>query len=87
MTPTEQKIKMAETQCMLANQRFGLKQGLRFILSRFNCNDVAVEHIIDLAANRNIHELKDFMEGVNTIDSGKPRHVRIMKPEQAWGKK
>ena len=70
---------------MLANQRFGLQQGLRFVLSRFNCNDEAVEHIIRLAQERELHELKDFMEHVGTIESNKPRHVRITKPEKTWG--
>lgn len=86
MNPTEKITHAAEVQCKLANERFGLQQSLRFIISNnFNCNSAAVEHIIQLASERKLSELKDFMDNVGTNDSGKPRHTRIRNPSSVNG--
>jgi hypothetical protein len=86
MTPTEKLTYSAEVQCKLANERFGLQQGLRFLLgANFNCNDVAVEYIIKLAQDRELHKLKDFMGHIGTNESAKPRYTRIKNPSSVNG--
>jgi len=86
MTPKERAHYDAEIKCKLANERFGLQQGLRFVIeANFNCNDVAVAHILELATNRDLNELKLFMSHVGTNDSDKPRHTRIRTPSSVNG--
>lgn len=79
MTPTEQKIKMAEEQCKLANQRFGLQEGMKKLLSRFNCNDHAVDYIVKLAQNRELEKLDEVLSHIGTWGVNKVRYVRIVK--------
>tara|TARA_R110002033_G_scaffold171037_2_gene215379 strand:- start:44 stop:310 length:267 start_codon:yes stop_codon:yes gene_type:complete len=82
----KERMKSGEECCKLANERFGLQQALRIILEdNFNCNDVAVDYIIKLAQNRELHKLKGFMEHVGTNDSDKPRHTRIRTPSSVNG--
>ena len=84
MTPTERAHNDAEIKCKLANERFGLQQGLRLVLSRFNCNDKAVEHIIKLAQDRKLHDLKSLVDSIGSIENNKPYHARIESPPKAW---
>ena len=86
MNPTEKLTRASEVQCRLANERFGLQQALRIIVSgNFNCNDVAVEHIINLSSDRKLDELKEYMLHIGVNGSDKPRHTRIRTPSSVNG--
>ena len=62
MTPTERAHNGAIIKCKLANERFGLKAGMRKLLERFNLNDHAIDYVIELANNR---ELEKFDEVIS----------------------
>ena len=85
MTPTERATYDAGIKCSLANERFGLMEGMRILLDSFNCNDVADEYIIKLARDRELDKLKEFMTHVGTKESDKPRHTRIKNPSTVNG--
>ena len=85
MTPTERAQHDAEIKCNLANERFGLIEGMRILLDSFNCNDIADEYIIKLARERELGKLKDFMFHVGTKESDIPRHTRIRNPSSVNG--
>jgi len=85
MTPTERAQYDAGIKCDLANERFGLIEGMRILLDSFNCNDVADEYIIKLARDRELDKLKDFMLHVGTKESDMPRHTRIRNPSTVNG--
>ena len=85
MTPKERAHHDAGIKCKLANERFGLIEGMRILLDSFNCNDVADEYIIKLARERDLDKLKDFMLHVGTKESGMPRHTRIRNPSSVNG--
>lgn len=79
MTPTEQKTKMAEEQCKLANERFGLQMGMRALMERFNCNDHAVDYVIKLAQDRQLDKLAEVISDIGTWGVNKVHYVRIVK--------
>lgn len=79
MTPTEQKIIKAEELCRLANQRFGLEMCIKILMDRFNCNDKAVDYIIDLAKSRDFKELTAVISEIGTFGVNKVHYVRIDK--------
>lgn len=85
MSPKERAHHDAEIKCKLANERFGLIEGMRILLDNFNCNDVADEYIIKLARGRELDKLKEFMVHVGTNESDKPRHTRIRNPSTVNG--
>jgi len=79
MTPTEQKTKMANEQCKLANERFGLQMGMKKLLERFNCNDHAVDYVIELAQKRELKKLDEVLSHIGTWGVNKVHYVRIVK--------
>lgn len=79
MTPTELKRKMAEEQCKLANQRYGLSRGMQMLMQNLNMNNAAKNHIVELAKNREFTELEIMLSGIGVIGGGKPRYVFIEK--------
>jgi len=84
MTPTERAHNDAGIKCKLVNERFGLIEGMRQLIKYLNVNDSGRDFIIQLARDRDLNRLTDFLKTVNTIDSGKPRHCRITNPPKAW---
>ena len=84
MTPTDQKTKMANELCKLANERFGLQMGMRKLLERFNLNDHAVDYVVELAQKRELEKLGNVMSMLGTQGVSKPRYVRIKNPAKAW---
>ncbi len=84
MTPTERAHNDAEIKCKLVNERFGLIEGMRQLIKYLNVNDSGRDFIIQLARDRDLNRLTDFLKTVNTIDSGKPRYCRIINPPKAW---
>jgi hypothetical protein len=84
MKPTERAHNDAGIKCKLSNERFGLIEGMRQVIKYLNVSDSGRDFIIQLARDRDLVRLEDFLKTVNTIDSGKPRHCRIVNPLNAW---
>ncbi len=75
---------MANEQCKLANERFGLQMGVRALMGRFNCNDHAIEYVIELAQRREFDKLEDVLSKIGTWGVNKPHYVRIKNPPKSW---
>ena len=70
---------MANEKCKLANERFGLQMGMRKLLERFNCNDHAVDYVIELAQKRELDKLEEVISKIGTWGVNKVHYVRIVK--------
>lgn len=79
MGAIKDRIKAGEECCKLANQRFGLQMGMRKLLERFNCNDHAVDYVIELAQKRELDKLDEVLSHIGTFGLSKPHYVRIVR--------
>jgi len=69
MTPAEQKEKLYNECCKLANERFGLSMALKKAMIKIGCtHDEAVE-AVEHAKNRDHLKFNAIMDGVNYCDS------------------
>jgi hypothetical protein len=73
------KIKSGEECCKLANERFGLQMGIKKLMERFNCNDHAVDYVVELAKKRDFEKLDEVLSNIGTWGVNKVRYVRIVK--------
>jgi len=79
VTPKERAHNDAGTMCNLANERFGLIEGMTKLIKYLNVNDNTRDLIIELSRNRSLVRLDNLLKNIHTIDSKKPRYVLIKK--------
>jgi hypothetical protein len=75
----EERVKNAEKCCKLVNQRFGLQECIKILMERFNCNDNAVNYVIEMAKNRELQKLASVIAEIGTYGVNKAHYVRISK--------
>ena len=49
------------------------------LLERFNCNDHAVDYVIELAQKRELDKLDEVLSHIGTFGLSKPHYVRIVR--------
>jgi len=80
MNTSSKKVQEAAKECCkLANERFGLQMGIKKLMERFNCNDHAVDYVIELAQKRELKKLDEVLSHIGTWGVNKVRYVRIVK--------
>ena len=79
MGAIKERIKSGEECCKLANERFGLQMAIKKIMERFNCNDHAVDYVIELAKSRDLDKLDELLSDMGAWGINKARYVRIIK--------
>ena len=63
MTPTEQKKKLANECCKLANERFGLMNSLKKAMVKIGCTHDEAVKAVNLAKNRDVSGFNKILDG------------------------
>jgi hypothetical protein len=74
MTPTEQREKLTDECCELANKKFGIEVGLKDFIDELKCCSKTKAKIVELYQSREIDKAREF---VSEVKSSKHYYVTI----------
>lgn len=64
MTPIEQKTKLTDECCKLANKKFGIEVGLKDFIDELKCCSKTKDKIVELYQSRQIDKAREFVKDV-----------------------